>query len=67
MSESTLEARALVKSFGRVQALRGASFAAYPGEVTALVNQMFARRAPEAPQDRTQVRSGGVSGKKHLH
>src|SRR5207249_5281536 len=37
VSESTLEARALVKSFGRVQALRGASFAAYPGEVTALV------------------------------
>ena len=37
------------------------------GEVTALVNQMFARRAPDAPQDRTQVRSGGISGKKHLH
>jgi simple sugar transport system ATP-binding protein len=37
VSEPTLEARGLVKSFGRVQALRGASFAAYPGEVTALV------------------------------
>jgi hypothetical protein len=37
------------------------------GEVTALVNQMFARRASDAPQDRTQVRPGGVSGKKHLH
>jgi simple sugar transport system ATP-binding protein len=37
VSEPTLEARGLVKSFGRVQALRGASFAAYPGEVTALI------------------------------
>src|SRR5207253_10940424 len=37
VSEPTLEARGLVKNFGRVQALRGASFAAYPGEVTALV------------------------------
>jgi hypothetical protein len=37
------------------------------GEATALVNQMFARRASDAPQDRTQVRSGGVSGKRHLH
>ncbi|MFN8078784.1 MAG: ATP-binding cassette domain-containing protein [Kineosporiaceae bacterium] len=32
-----LEARAIVKSFGTVRALRGASFQAYPGEVTALV------------------------------
>jgi len=37
------------------------------GEVTALVNQLFTRRGAETPQDRTQVRSGGVSGKKHLH
>jgi simple sugar transport system ATP-binding protein len=32
-----LEARGVVKSFGRVRALRGASFAVYPGEVVALV------------------------------
>ena len=32
-----LEARSIVKSFGTVRALRGASFEAYPGEVTALV------------------------------
>ncbi|MBK6872437.1 MAG: sugar ABC transporter ATP-binding protein [Kineosporiaceae bacterium] len=32
-----LEARAIVKSFGTVRALRGASFQAHPGEVTALV------------------------------
>jgi simple sugar transport system ATP-binding protein len=32
-----LEARAIVKSFGTVRALRGASFEAFPGEVTALV------------------------------
>lgn len=32
-----LEARNLVKRFGRVQALRGTDFTAYPGEVVALV------------------------------
>ena len=32
-----LEARDIVKSFGRVQALRGASFTVYPQEVVALV------------------------------
>ena len=37
------------------------------GDVTALVNQLFARSATEAPQDRTQARPGGASGKKHLH
>jgi simple sugar transport system ATP-binding protein len=36
-SGQALEARAIVKSFGTVRALRGASFEAYPGEVTALV------------------------------
>jgi simple sugar transport system ATP-binding protein len=35
--EPVLEAREIVKSFGRVEALRGASFTAYPGEVVALV------------------------------
>jgi len=37
------------------------------GEVVALVNQLFARTAVEGPQDRTQARSGGIAGKKHLH
>ncbi|HSR24502.1 MAG TPA: ATP-binding cassette domain-containing protein, partial [Candidatus Eisenbacteria bacterium] len=32
-----LEAKGLVKTFGRVQALRGASFAVHPGEVVALI------------------------------
>jgi simple sugar transport system ATP-binding protein len=32
-----LEARGIVKSFGRVQALRGASFTVHPGEVVALI------------------------------
>jgi simple sugar transport system ATP-binding protein len=32
-----LEARSIVKSFGRVQALRGANFTVYPSEVVALV------------------------------
>jgi simple sugar transport system ATP-binding protein len=32
-----LEGRELVKTYGQVQALRGASFTAYPGEVVALI------------------------------
>ena len=36
-AEPLLEARGLVKTFGRVQALRGASFSVYPGEVVALI------------------------------
>jgi simple sugar transport system ATP-binding protein len=35
--QPVLEARDIVKSFGRVQALRGASFTVYPNEVVALV------------------------------
>src|SRR5919205_1279710 len=37
MAEPVLEARDIVKSFGRVQALRGASLTVYPQEVVALV------------------------------
>ncbi|MEY9871582.1 simple sugar transport system ATP-binding protein [Streptacidiphilus sp. MAP12-33] len=37
MAEPLLEARGLVKRFGQVQALQGADFAAYAGEVVALV------------------------------
>ena len=37
MTEALLAARGLVKTFGRVHALRGANFAVYPGEVVALV------------------------------
>jgi simple sugar transport system ATP-binding protein len=37
MAEPLLEARGIVKSFGRVQALRGADFSVYPGEVVALI------------------------------
>ena len=37
MPDPLLEARGIVKSFGRVRALRGASFTVYPGEVVALV------------------------------
>jgi simple sugar transport system ATP-binding protein len=36
-AEPVLEARDIAKSFGRVQALRGASFTVYPREVVALV------------------------------
>ncbi|HKE78233.1 MAG TPA: ATP-binding cassette domain-containing protein [Solirubrobacteraceae bacterium] len=37
MPEPLLEARGIVKNFGRVRALRGANFAVYPKEVVALV------------------------------
>ena len=37
MPEPLLEARGIVKSFGRVRALRGANFSVYPNEVVALV------------------------------
>jgi simple sugar transport system ATP-binding protein len=37
MAEPLLEARGIVKSFGRVHALRGADFSVYPGEVVALI------------------------------
>lgn len=37
MAEPLLQARNLVKTFGRVHALRGANFTVYPGEVVALV------------------------------
>ena len=36
-TQPILEARSLVKRFGHVEALRGADFAAYAGEVTALI------------------------------
>src|SRR5581483_2842135 len=37
MTEPILEARQIVKRFGRVRALRGANFSVYPGEIVALV------------------------------
>lgn len=37
MAEALLEARGVVKQYGHVLALDGASFAAYPGEVVALI------------------------------
>jgi simple sugar transport system ATP-binding protein len=37
MPEPVLEARGIIKNFGRVRALRGANFTVYPGEVVALV------------------------------
>jgi simple sugar transport system ATP-binding protein len=37
VSEPLLEARGIVKSFGRVHALRGADFSVHPGEVVALI------------------------------
>ena len=37
VSEPLLEAKGLIKSFGRVHALRGADFTVYTGEVVALI------------------------------
>jgi hypothetical protein len=51
-----------------VTALLGRHFGdAEIGEVVALINQMFARRATEEPQDRPPSRASGSAGKKHLH
>jgi hypothetical protein len=51
-----------------VSALLGRHFGdAEIGEVSALVNQLFARSASEGPQERTQSRPSGATGKKHLH
>ncbi|MFJ1707652.1 ATP-binding cassette domain-containing protein [Kitasatospora sp. NPDC088346] len=37
MPEPLLEARGLIKTYGQVQALRGANFTVFPGEVVALI------------------------------
>src|SRR3954452_17244510 len=37
MTDPLLEARDVTRRFGHVQALRGAAFTAYPGEVVALI------------------------------
>jgi simple sugar transport system ATP-binding protein len=66
MPEPVLEARDIVKSFGRVQALRGASFTVYPREVVALVGDNGAGKSTlvktlvgvHSP-DRGEIRFGG--------
>jgi simple sugar transport system ATP-binding protein len=66
MPEPILEARDIVKSFGRVQALRGASFTVYPQEVVALVGDNGAGKSTLVktlvgvhPPDRGEIRFGG--------
>ena len=66
MSEPVLEARDIVKSFGRVQALRGASFTVFPGEVVALVGDNGAGKSTLVktlvgvhPPDSGEIRFGG--------
>ncbi len=66
MAEPVLEARDIVKSFGRVQALRGASFSVYPNEVVALVGDNGAGKSTLVktlvgvhPPDGGQVRFEG--------
>jgi simple sugar transport system ATP-binding protein len=66
MPEPVLEARDIVKSFGRVQALRGASFTVYPQEVVALVGDNGAGKSTLVktlvgvhPPDRGEIRFGG--------
>ena len=66
MPEPMLEARDIVKSFGRVQALRGASFTVYPQEVVALVGDNGAGKSTLVktlvgvhPPDRGEIMFGG--------
>jgi simple sugar transport system ATP-binding protein len=66
MPEPVLEARDIVKSFGRVQALRGASFTVYPQEVVALVGDNGAGKSTLVktlvgvhPPDRGEIMFGG--------
>jgi simple sugar transport system ATP-binding protein len=66
MPEPVLEARDIVKSFGRVQALRGASFTVYPREVVALVGDNGAGKSTLVktlvgvhPPDRGEILFGG--------
>jgi simple sugar transport system ATP-binding protein len=66
MPEPVLEARDIVKSFGRVQALRGASFTVYPQEVVALVGDNGAGKSTLAktlvgvhPPDSGEILFGG--------
>jgi simple sugar transport system ATP-binding protein len=65
-AEPVLEARDIVKSFGRVQALRGASFSVYPKEVVALVGDNGAGKSTLVktlvgvhPPDSGEIRFGG--------
>ena len=60
--EPVLEARGIVKSFGRVVALNGANFTVYPGEVVALVGDNGAGKSTLVktlvgvhPQDRGEI------------
>jgi simple sugar transport system ATP-binding protein len=64
--EPVLEARGIVKSFGRVAALNGANFTVYPGEVVALVGDNGAGKSTLVktlvgvhPPDRGEIRFEG--------
>ena len=66
--EPVLEARNIVKSFGHVEALRGANFTLFPGEVVALVGDNGAGKSTLAKilsgvsqPDSGEVRMGGDS------
>src|SRR5438094_8434977 len=66
MPEPVLEARDVVKSFGRVQALRGVSFTVYPQEVVARVGDTGAGKSTLVktlvgvhPPDSVEILFGG--------
>lgn len=48
MADPLLEARGIVKTFGRVHALRGANFTACPGEIVAMIGDNGAGKSPLA-------------------
>ncbi len=67
MPDPLLDARGIVKNFGRVRALRGASFAIHPNEVVALVGDNGAGKSTlvktlagvyQPPRDRRPVPRG---------
>jgi len=65
--EPMIETRNITKSFGHVQALRGATFKAYPGEVLALIGDNGAGKSTLANVIAgVHAADGGVHARDHI-